>query len=1220
MESLQGAERLILQTIHDLKGNVPAPVEDAEVARKLNIPRYDVSNCFLMLQEKGYVNVIVTNNGRSAEITFKGIQVLRQLEATSTPTPTSSISLHEVVFKGLRAFDRKDADFYLELLPGSRGPDGLPECVRFWKYRIEETDPDKTFRVGLLYGPSGCGKSSLMEAGILPILVDSVIPVYIEATAADTENRLLNALRRYCPTLPPKSSLLSMLQKKDRIPEGKKVLIILDQFEQWLHSKSDIDDSVLLKTLSECDGEKVQCILMVRDDFWCPVSRFLKQLGIQQQEGKNMQMVDLFDQPHAKKVLTAFGAMRCDLSDEQNAFLDQAVAGLAEKGKVICVRLALFAQMVKGKPWTPTTLKEVGGAEGIGYTFLEEAFAASTAPPHHRLHRKAAQAVLKALLPEAGTDIKGRMRSKPELLEASGYTKHPEAFDELLGILDSELRLITPTDPERNEGADESMFQAWVVQKSYQLAHDYLVPSLREWLVRKQKETKEGRAQLSLEDCANLWYDRQDHRLLPSLNQWIDILSFTSKTNWTDRQRKMMEEATKYHAMSVQDRVLNVNTTDVLTILEQMKPYRHFIDDLLQDAFRKAGETQDARKQLHASLALLPVDPRQTNYLFGRLLDAEPQEIPVIRDALASYKDELEERLWTVLRRPGKQNGLQRLRAASALATYVPDSKRWKSVQHQIVNDFVEIPAVYLATWIELLRPVRDKLLAAIANVFRDRQRRETERSLATHILAEYAADKPTVLADLLMDSEKEQFAVLYSRLQVHGDCGLAILQAEVAKAAPLAHDAKERQGKRQANAAVALLRMNQPEKVWPLLKHRSDPRVRSYLIHRFGSLGVDVGTIIQQLHEESDPSIRRALILSLGPGEFDDEAWTPEGKELILQQLKDMYRTADDPGLHAAAEWLLRTWKQEDWLKQINEEWAKDAEQRDKRLDCIKQLLTNDDEKMPPQWYVNGQGQTMVVISGSVQVLMGSPLTEEGRQDEERQHNRWIGRTFALSAKSVTVEQYRQFDNHFERGYELPQKFTRTANLPVVGINWFMAAAYCNWLSNEEGISEDQWCYEIKGQTTKLKADYLRLTGYRLPTETEMEYGTRAGALTSRYYGESEELLPKYAWYIKNSQEQTWPVGSLKPNDLGLFDVHGNVYTWCQESYTNYINDNAEEPCVEEDAELVSTGTSRVLRGGSFFVPASYLRSAYRFNVVPTYRFFIIGFRLAKTISQATS
>ena len=112
------------------------------------------------------------------------------------------------------------------------------------------------------------------------------------------------------------------------------------------------------------------------------------------------------------------------------------------------------------------------------------------------------------------------------------------------------------------------------------------------------------------------------------------------------------------------------------------------------------------------------------------------------------------------------------------------------------------------------------------------------------------------------------------------------------------------------------------------------------------------------------------------------------------------------------------------------------------------------------------------------------------------------------------------------------------------------------------------------------MKENYLSLSGYRLPTEAEMEYATRAGAVTSRYYGETEELLAKYAWYLKNCKERSWPVGSKKPNDLGLFDVQGNVYTWCQERFQgdyptakdgesiedkedSLIIKSADEPCV---------------------------------------------------------
>ena len=203
---------------------------------------------------------------------------------------------------------------------------------------------------------------------------------------------------------------------------------------------------------------------MVRDDFWMAATRFMRDLEIRLVEGENSAAVDLFDLLHARgsSRRSAVPMVSCPRSRpsslrEQRAFLEQSVAGLAQDGKVISVRLALFAEMVKGKPWTPATLREVGGTQGVGVTFLDETFSASTAPPEHRLHQRAAQAVLKALLPQTGTDIKGQMRSEAELREASGYAGRPRDFDDLIGILDPELRLITPTDPEGSAGESPSV-------------------------------------------------------------------------------------------------------------------------------------------------------------------------------------------------------------------------------------------------------------------------------------------------------------------------------------------------------------------------------------------------------------------------------------------------------------------------------------------------------------------------------------------------------------------------------------------------------------------------------------------------------------------------------------------------------------------------------------------------------------------------------------------
>ena len=112
---------------------------------------------------------------------------------------------------------------------------------------------------------------------------------------------------------------------------------------------------------------------------------------------------------------------------------------------------------------------------------------------------------------------------------------------------------------------------------------------------------------------------------------------------------------------------------------------------------------------------------------------------------------------------------------------------------------------------------------------------------------------------------------------------------------------------------------------------------------------------------------------------------------------------------------------------------------------------------------------------------------------------------------------------------------------------------AYCNWLSEQEGIPKDQWCYEPndKGEYAegmKIPADFLQRTGYRLPTEAEWEYACRAGTTSAFGFGEPEELLDRYAWYISNSKNRMWPVGLLKPNGLGLFDMHGNAWEWCHD------------------------------------------------------------------------
>jgi len=1111
----------------------------------------------------------------------------------SPTAPPSDGTALKVIPKGLRSFDADDADFFLALLPGPRDREGLPDSLRFWKTRIEETDPDRTFAVGLLYGPSGCGKSSLVKAGLLPRLADQVVPIYVETTADQTEARLLAALgKRWPDAARPGGGLqgaLAALRRGQGLRAGQKVLIVLDQFEQFLHAHPTGADSELVQALRQCDGGRVQALVLVRDDFWMGITRFLQAVEVEPVPGRNMSAVDLFDPLHARKVLAEFGRAFGRLpeclshrTNDQDVFLDRAVAGLAQDGKVVSVRLALFAEMVKGKLWTPATLRDVGGAEGVGAAFLEETFAAATAPPQHRLHQRAAQAVLKSLLPETGSDIKGNMRSHQDLMAASGYAARPKDFDALLRILDAELRLITPTDPEGVEAGGQPA-PAVAGRRYYQLTHDYLVPSLRDWLTRKQKETRRGRAELLLVDRAGVWQARPENRRLPSLPQWVSIRLLTRPRDWTPPQRKMMRKASRYHlarglavavslllllgtgwegfgrlrAVTLRDRLLEATTVDVPGVVRDMGPYRRWVDPLLQEAYAEAEAGGDARKQLHASLALLPSDPCQVDYLHGRLLTAGPDEVVAIRDLLAPHKKALVEPLWAVLVDRAADPG-RHLRAACALAAYAPDDDRWQKVSGDVAGRLVAENALVIGQWAGALKPVGRHLLPPLAVLVSEEKRSTAERRTITRVYAGYAEGVPNAFAPL------EDVLAEKSNPQASAEERLAL-------------------ARRQANAAVALAALGRWEKVAPLMRHTPDPTPRSYLIDRLGPGGVEVRVVIDRLSPDREPDVsaRRALLLALR--EFDQDRLPPAEREVLVPRLLELYREDPDSGIHGAAGWLLRQWAQQEKVEGIDHGLATGKVEGNR------------------QWYVNGQGQTLVLVPP------GEFATED---DNEKRVTVRVEHQFALAAREVMVTEFLRF----RKDHPYDKQFAPTEDCPVNMVRWYEAAAYCNWLSKEEGIAEDQWCYVPNakgeyGEGMKVKSNVLRLSGYRLPTGAEWELACRAGSVTSWSMGEAVDLLPKYAWHLANSPLRSRPVGMLRPNDLGLFDLHGNDWEWCQ-NRVERVSDMTDQ----QSEGRVDNYSSRSLRGGAFNNNQLYARSANRNWSRPADRLTNGGFRVART------
>jgi formylglycine-generating enzyme required for sulfatase activity/tRNA A-37 threonylcarbamoyl transferase component Bud32 len=466
----------------------------------------------------------------------------------------------------------------------------------------------------------------------------------------------------------------------------------------------------------------------------------------------------------------------------------------------------------------------------------------------------------------------------------------------------------------------------------------------------------------------------------------------------------------------------------------------------------------------------------------------------------------------------------------------------------------------------------------------------KTEKGLVEMVLG---------LANEAMNADARQYAALLPLVKLQPEAERLQAQSELGKITEKDEDStKDRLTLRQANAAVTLLHLGKPAPVWPLLVHGPDPSRRTYLIHHLGPYDIPATVVLDRLHDEPEVSARRALLCALG--EYRTEQ-VPAGQlQQLVARLVQNYQDDPDPGVHGAIEWLLRQWRQQGELPK----------------------LRNYKPKGPPggtpTWGVNGQGQTLTVIPGPVQSPMATPESQGKRTPAEKSHGQKILQSFAITTKEVTVEEFQRFlaDNpNRAKGFAANlEKSESGEKLPILGVNWYTAAAYCNWLSQKEKLPESEWCYPPGriGPGMVLDEGHLRRKGYRLPTEAEWEYACRAGATTRWPYGRSEALLEKYAWYQKNSGNRAQPVGRLRPNDLGLFDMLGNAAEWCHDGFADDT----------EPAQLALDGGSRkkketarhAVRGGSFAGPASQARCGYRDGHPSSDHQAFIGFRVART------
>ena len=215
---------------------------------------------------------------------------------------------------------------------------------------------------------------------------------------------------------------------------------------------------------------------------------------------------------------------------------------------------------------------------------------------------------------------------------------------------------------------------------------------------------------------------------------------------------------------------------------------------------------------------------------------------------------------------------------------------------------------------------------------------------------------------------------------------------------------------------------------------------------------------------------------------------------------------------------------------------------------------------------------------------VMGSPESDRDAVDDEKpQHPVWITKPFYLGKYPITQEQWEVVMGNNPSHFKGPKN-------PVEQVSWIDCQKFLKRLNEKAGGGK-----------------------FSLTTEAQWEYACRAGSSTKYCFynrGDEEAVLGQYAWYHGNSGGRTHPVGEKRPNAWGLYDMHGNVWEWCEDRWYNYEH-HAQSPTPS------STGSERISRGGGWNYFATYCRSAFRFIFLPGRRLKFLGLRVSRVAEE---
>ncbi|MFN7803507.1 MAG: SUMF1/EgtB/PvdO family nonheme iron enzyme [Planctomycetaceae bacterium] len=818
-----------------------------------------------------------------------------------------------------------------------------------------------------------------------------------------------------------------------------------------------------------------------------------------------------------------------------------------------------------------------------------------------------------------------------------------------------------------------------------------LVP-IEEWRRREQPTeawanrypAEDGKPRASFQDAETfLRRSRKSANVLAALPYLIALAIFVAGVGFTWYRNREQQKRFVDRQVALLE---GADTNQIERILAQpdLSEIRQRVFDRLWEDFQT---TSDDNVKHNCALAILRLNtdpttnlsmtpnndlklPPQTlekarKHMVDAILKAGPDEILGWSRVRKPFAAQVAPQLWKEVEQTANRSN--RLRAAAALAGINPPlddaDRKWKEIGHDLAQELITVSPLEFKAWSDNLRPVRQYLLLHLEQIYfglRNEQRRSLTEA-AVLVLADHWRDDPQrLVAWLLRADTVDEFQPFVAAL-----AGLSKSKAEEATALlvskaegpwfaeqsinPTAQQQSEFDWKscwrEPLNASVCLVQLGRFERIRPLwlpaakgtgTEQLVDPTFQSYLIARFQELGaIDPKALMLKVEEldvgagdtaHDNNTIRQALLMVMG--DFDSVRLPVTVRSELTTKLETLYRSTPDSGVRAAAGWV---WQQ--WQRQNGEP------------DDLQPL--NEPGQQTAGWFVNSQKQTFVVLPAPGQFEIGD-LTRVNESEPRSRRTVEVPYSFALATTEVTRGDFLAFldgadpqqfglcladRETLERLRERRGKAGFDPTLPISEISWYAATAYCNWLSQQDGLPESEWCYlpgrdpqgkdaetEVEyGPGMKLAAGCRTRRGYRLPTEEEWEYACRAGTTTQFGFGQPKEsgLVARYAWTFVLSDIRLHRVADLRPNRRGLFDLHGNLWEWTMSLDDLELASREFDQNMTKRTVLSVEDESRVIRGGSFFNVPNVCRAASRGRSRPASIVDGGGFRVARAYSR---